>query len=204
MGARHGRACFSVLLFQDLAVVVLLMLIPLLAPSPDGTTGGFGKIAAALGLAAVKAVVAVVGIIAGGRMVVQPLYKKISEFANAEIFAATTLLVGAVGALNASLVVWHARSAAQPAGGAKAAGGLSLAVACLRPPAAFAAPHATTASASGRPCHGCIYAFAVAGPRAVHRQRSGGGGTIEPRAALNAAPRAPLVLRRRWCWARRS
>ncbi|GFH19517.1 RCK N-terminal domain-containing protein, partial [Haematococcus lacustris] len=38
MGSRHGRATFSVLLFQDLAVVVLLMLIPLLAPSPDGSS----------------------------------------------------------------------------------------------------------------------------------------------------------------------
>ncbi len=39
-GSRHGRAAFSVLLLQDLAVVVLLMLIPLLAPSGDSSTGG--------------------------------------------------------------------------------------------------------------------------------------------------------------------
>ncbi|GIL80514.1 hypothetical protein Vretifemale_9703, partial [Volvox reticuliferus] len=93
MGSRHGRAIFSVLLLQDLAVVVLLMLIPLLAPSPDGSSGGFARIAQALALAAVKAVAAIVGIIAGGRLLVRPLYKKISEFANAEIFAATTLLM---------------------------------------------------------------------------------------------------------------
>lgn len=43
---RHGRATFSVLLFQDLAVVVLLMLIPLLAPDPSGaSSGGMSKIA---------------------------------------------------------------------------------------------------------------------------------------------------------------
>jgi Kef-type K+ transport system membrane component KefB len=35
-GSRHGRATFAILLFQDLAVVVLLMLVPLLA------TGGSG------------------------------------------------------------------------------------------------------------------------------------------------------------------
>jgi hypothetical protein len=40
-GSKFGRATFSVLLLQDLAVVVLLMLIPLLAPSPDGATGGW-------------------------------------------------------------------------------------------------------------------------------------------------------------------
>jgi len=93
MGSFHGRAIFSVLLLQDLAVVVLLMLIPLLAPSPDGATGGMAKIAQALGTAAVKAVVCIFAIIAGGRLLIQPLYKKISSMANAEIFAATTLLV---------------------------------------------------------------------------------------------------------------
>ncbi|GBF95422.1 K(+) efflux antiporter chloroplastic-like [Raphidocelis subcapitata] len=60
MGSRHGRATFSVLLFQDLAVVVLLMLIPLLAPDPvTGSSGGADKIAQALGIAAVKAVLCV-------------------------------------------------------------------------------------------------------------------------------------------------
>lgn len=44
---RHGRATFSVLLFQDLAVVVLLMLIPLLAPDASGASGGMDKIAKA-------------------------------------------------------------------------------------------------------------------------------------------------------------
>lgn len=38
-GSKFGRATFSVLLLQDLAVVVLLMLIPLLAPGPDGASG---------------------------------------------------------------------------------------------------------------------------------------------------------------------
>lgn len=36
----HTPSCL-----QDLAVVVLLMLIPLLAPSPDGSSGGLAKIA---------------------------------------------------------------------------------------------------------------------------------------------------------------
>jgi monovalent cation:proton antiporter-2 (CPA2) family protein len=93
MGSRHGRATFSVLLFQDLAVVVLLMLIPLLAPDPSGKPAGAAKIAQALGLAGVKAVCCIVGIIAGGRLLLRPLYKRIAALANAEIFAATTLLV---------------------------------------------------------------------------------------------------------------
>ena len=39
---------------QDLAVVVLLMLIPLLAPSESGAPTGLKTIAKALGIAAVK------------------------------------------------------------------------------------------------------------------------------------------------------
>ncbi|KAK4802621.1 hypothetical protein SAY86_000824 [Trapa natans] len=91
--SRHGRATFSVLLFQDLAVVVLLILIPLI--SPNSSKGGIGvqAIAEALGVAAVKAVVAISAIIAGGRLLLRPIYKQIAENQNAEIFSANTLLV---------------------------------------------------------------------------------------------------------------
>ncbi|CAK9168011.1 unnamed protein product, partial [Ilex paraguariensis] len=66
--SRHGRATFSVLLFQDLAVVVLLILIPLISPNSSKGGVGFQAIAEALGLAAVKAIVAITAIIAGGRL----------------------------------------------------------------------------------------------------------------------------------------
>ncbi|KAG6475968.1 hypothetical protein ZIOFF_065201 [Zingiber officinale] len=69
--SRHGRATFSVLLFQV----------------------GFQAIAEALGLAAVKAIVAITAIIAGGRLLLRPIYKQIAENQNAEIFSANTLLV---------------------------------------------------------------------------------------------------------------
>uniref|UniRef100_A0A0A8XPD6 Cation/H+ exchanger transmembrane domain-containing protein n=1 Tax=Arundo donax TaxID=35708 RepID=A0A0A8XPD6_ARUDO len=44
--SRHGRATFSVLLFQDLAVVVLLILIPLI--SPNSSKGGVTIVSRAL------------------------------------------------------------------------------------------------------------------------------------------------------------
>ncbi|KAI4315958.1 hypothetical protein L6164_023981 [Bauhinia variegata] len=91
--SRHGRATFSVLLFQDLAVVVLLILIPLVSPNSSKGGVGFQAIAEALGLAAVKAVVAISAIIAGGRLLLRPIYKQIAENQNAEIFSANTLLV---------------------------------------------------------------------------------------------------------------
>eukprot|EP00897_Mesotaenium_endlicherianum_P006963 jgi/Mesen1/6295/ME000325S05430 len=90
--SKHGRATFSVLLFQDLAVVVLLILIPLVSPK-SSRGAGFGAIASALGVAAMKAVVSIGGIIAGGRLLLKPVYKRMAENHNAEIFAATTLLV---------------------------------------------------------------------------------------------------------------
>ncbi|XP_044503858.1 K(+) efflux antiporter 2, chloroplastic isoform X2 [Mangifera indica] len=91
--SRHGRATFSVLLFQDLAVVVLLILIPLISPNSSKGGVGFQAIAEALGLAAVKAAVAITAIIAGGRLLLRPIYKQIAENQNAEIFSANTLLV---------------------------------------------------------------------------------------------------------------
>ncbi|CAA3001352.1 K(+) efflux antiporter 2, chloroplastic [Olea europaea subsp. europaea] len=91
--SRHGRATFSVLLFQDLAVVVLLILIPLISPNSSKGGVGFQAIAEALGLAAMKAIVAITAIIAGGRLLLRPIYKQIAENQNAEIFSANTLLV---------------------------------------------------------------------------------------------------------------
>ncbi|KAL7002510.1 K(+) efflux antiporter 2, chloroplastic [Sarracenia purpurea var. burkii] len=91
--SRHGRATFSVLLFQDLAVVVLLILLPLISPNSSKGGVGFQAIAEALGLAAVKAIVAITAIIAGGRLLLRPIYKQIAENQNAEIFSANTLLV---------------------------------------------------------------------------------------------------------------
>ncbi|KAM7261013.1 hypothetical protein ACFE04_026488 [Oxalis oulophora] len=91
--SRHGRATFSVLLFQDLAVVVLLILIPLISPNSSKGGVGFQAIAEALGLAAIKAAVAITAIIAGGRLLLRPIYKQIAENQNAEIFSANTLLV---------------------------------------------------------------------------------------------------------------
>ena len=84
---RHGRATFSVLLFQDLSVVMVFMLVPLLA-GPDASN--IGAIAMALCKAVAKTVVAVVGIIFAGRAVLNPVYNRIASI-SAEIMLALTL-----------------------------------------------------------------------------------------------------------------
>ena len=94
-GATYGRATFSVLLLQDLAVVVLLMLIPLLAPGPGGAPGAEGlmRIGKAIGLAGVKAVACMGAIFVVGRSILRPLYRRVADTSNNDIFAAFTLLI---------------------------------------------------------------------------------------------------------------
>jgi CPA2 family monovalent cation:H+ antiporter-2 len=86
LATRFGRIVVAILIFQDLAVIPILALLPLLPQ--EGTT-----LAAALGLAFVKAVLALVLVVALGRLVVRPGYSMIAALRVPEIFAATNLLV---------------------------------------------------------------------------------------------------------------
>ncbi|CAL5331613.1 unnamed protein product [Camellia sinensis] len=99
--SRHGRATFSVLLskylcglrnYVDLGCYEVNELL-LVEFTVSSDTVGFQAIAEPLGLAAVKAIVAITAIIAGGRLPLRPIYKQIAENQNAEIFSANTLLV---------------------------------------------------------------------------------------------------------------
>lgn len=93
--SHHGRIAISVLILQDLAVVPLLVLLPLLASAPD-------RMASALGLAGIKAGLAILAIYLVGRVILRPAYRYIARVRNAEVFtAANLLLVLAVGWLTA-------------------------------------------------------------------------------------------------------
>ncbi|MEO5337697.1 MAG: cation:proton antiporter [Magnetospirillum sp. WYHS-4] len=83
---RFGRAAVAVLILQDLAVVPVLTLLPLLK-------GDSGSIASALGLASVKAGAAMAVIFLAGRFVIGPAYRFISAAGNPEVFTATNLLL---------------------------------------------------------------------------------------------------------------
>jgi glutathione-regulated potassium-efflux system ancillary protein KefC len=88
-----GQSAFAVLLFQDVAAIPILALLPLLAAP---TTGGDSN----LWLEAVKAIGAVVGIILGGRLLMRPLFRWIARSKTPEIFtAASLLLVVSIAAL---------------------------------------------------------------------------------------------------------
>ena len=88
----QGNATFAILLFQDLAVIPLLVILPLLAGGAAG--GGHGAAAGDSGLVmAVKIVGALVGLVLAGRYLLRPAFKAIGASGNQEIMTATALLV---------------------------------------------------------------------------------------------------------------
>jgi CPA2 family monovalent cation:H+ antiporter-2 len=86
IASTHGRVAFAVLLFQDLAVVPLLTLIPLL-----GRPGA--SILPALGGAFVKATAAILLILAAGRLVVRPALRAVARGRTPELFTGVVLLL---------------------------------------------------------------------------------------------------------------
>ncbi len=86
LSSAHGRPALAILLLQDLAVVPLLLLIPLLA-NPETTLSGD------LGLAAVEALAEVMGVIVIGRYLLRPVLHQVAVHGSHEIFIATGLLL---------------------------------------------------------------------------------------------------------------
>lgn len=84
LASRFGRASFGILLLQDLAVVPLLMVTPLLA-------GSQAQLGAALRLAAIKSVSALAIIFVVGRVVLYRAYKLIASAKDQTSFLAITL-----------------------------------------------------------------------------------------------------------------
>ena len=87
IGLQHGRSAVAVLLFQDLAVIPFLILIPAL------TKGVGSAIAGDLLWAFAKGTLAVVVILAAGRWLLRPLLHQIAIARSAELFTLTALLV---------------------------------------------------------------------------------------------------------------
>ncbi|MCM8594741.1 monovalent cation:proton antiporter family protein [Accumulibacter sp.] len=82
----HGREVMGVLLFQDLAVVPLLILIPAFAHSPE-------RMAMMLGLAAVKAVLALSIVLVIGQRVINHWFFIVARSRSAELFMLNVLLI---------------------------------------------------------------------------------------------------------------
>ena len=84
---QHGRAAFGILLFQDLAVLPMLAVLPLLSAQPSGTVLGKQWWSGLLSLVAV-----LVAIVAGGRVLLRPALRIVARTRSAEVFTAAALL----------------------------------------------------------------------------------------------------------------
>ncbi|AVP56324.1 monovalent cation:proton antiporter-2 (CPA2) family protein [Pulveribacter suum] len=84
--SEHGRRVLGILLFQDLAVVPLLVLIPALGSSPD-------RLLLALGLALLKAVLLVGVLLVGGQRVMRWWLTLVARRKSDELFMLNLLLV---------------------------------------------------------------------------------------------------------------
>ncbi len=86
LAASHGRAAFSILLFQDLAVIPLIAMLPLLGASASFDDGiNYLQIG--------TMVIAIGGLIIGGHYLLKPVLKVAASSGIPEIFTATALLV---------------------------------------------------------------------------------------------------------------
>ena len=85
-----GRTSFSILLFQDLAVVPILLLLSILEPD--------SKVPLVVGIATalVQASAALLIIVGVGRFLLQPLFRLVAQTGNDDLFIAATMFV-AVG-----------------------------------------------------------------------------------------------------------
>jgi monovalent cation:H+ antiporter-2, CPA2 family len=84
--SEHGKRVMGVLLFQDLAVVPLLVLVPALGSSPD-------KLAVELGLAALKATFLITILLTGGQKLMRWWLTLVARRKSEELFILNLLLI---------------------------------------------------------------------------------------------------------------
>lgn len=82
-----GRSAFAVLLFQDIAAIPLVAMIPLLASTGEATT------LASFGLSAAKVIGALAAVILLGRYVARPLLHFVARSGMREVFSAVALFL---------------------------------------------------------------------------------------------------------------
>jgi monovalent cation:proton antiporter-2 (CPA2) family protein len=86
MQHRYGRKTFAILLFQDLSVVPILALVPLLAAGSGGGEGGALP-------AVAKGVVALAAVVLVGRYLLNPMFKLLARLNSHELMTVAALLV---------------------------------------------------------------------------------------------------------------
>lgn len=85
LGTVAGRTAFSILLFQDIAIIPLLILVLILANETSLVEG--------TGFAALEAIIAIAAVILVGKYILTPSLRLVAASRNAEIFIVAALLV---------------------------------------------------------------------------------------------------------------
>ena len=85
-----GQAGFSILLFQDVAAIPILALIPLLGVSQGVNEASSGV---DISYSAIKIIVIIASIVIGGRLLLRPVFRWIAHSKTPEIFTAASLLL---------------------------------------------------------------------------------------------------------------
>jgi K+:H+ antiporter len=87
LGSAVGRASFAILLLQDMAVVPVLFGVAMLGVKAETS------VLSQFGIALLQAVLAIVALIAGGRLGLRPLFRLVARTRSPELFMAACLLV---------------------------------------------------------------------------------------------------------------
>uniref|UniRef100_UPI003565ACEA cation:proton antiporter domain-containing protein n=1 Tax=Zhongshania sp. TaxID=1971902 RepID=UPI003565ACEA len=72
LGSPHGRLAFAILLFQDIAAIPLIALVPLLS----GNIGGNG---AETGTSVVRILLCIAAVVIGGRYLLRPVFRMVAR-----------------------------------------------------------------------------------------------------------------------------
>lgn len=92
INSRHGNNAVGVLLFQDLAAIPFLIIIPVLGATV-GRSVDTTEISINIGLTIGAGILAAVVLFFGGRWVLRPLFREIARSRSAELFTIAVLLV---------------------------------------------------------------------------------------------------------------
>lgn len=87
LNAPHGRLAFAILLFQDIAAIPLIALVPLLAASGPDTSHGDSL------QHGLKVFASIAVVIVGGRYLLRPVFRTVARTGLPEVSTATALLV---------------------------------------------------------------------------------------------------------------
>ncbi len=88
LGTVHGRQAFGILLFQDLAVIPALAIIPLMGAAGHAQSGDSSMLAQSL-----QALAVIAALVVGGRYLLRPVFHAVARWGNEESFTIAALLV---------------------------------------------------------------------------------------------------------------